>query len=109
VLPISEKTVDYAIEVLTLLKNAGVRATLDDSGERIQAKVKVATDMKVPYLLVVGPRDAEQRAVSVRAFGVRQDLGAMPLDAFVDTLRSEISTRGARTVLKEHFQTAGVA
>ena len=107
VLPISEKTIDYGLEVLGALKDKGVRATIDDSGERIQAKVKIATDFKVPYLLVVGPRDAEQRAVSVRALGIRQDLGAIPLDAFIDGISREIATRGATTVLQEHFQTAG--
>jgi threonyl-tRNA synthetase len=103
VLPISEKTQEYANQILRELKSLNVRATIDDSNERIQAKVKIATDMKVPYLLVVGPRDAEQKAVSVRAFGVPKDLGAIPLDAFVSTIQREITTRGEVTVLKEHF------
>lgn len=109
VLPISEKTLEYGQAVLADLKRMGVRATIDDSGERIQAKVKIATDMKVPYLLVVGPRDAEQRAVSVRAFGVRQDLGAVPLDAFTETIAREIATRGRETVLTKHFQAVATA
>jgi threonyl-tRNA synthetase len=104
VLPISEKTLPYGRQVLSALKAVGVRTALDDSNERIQAKVKIATDMKVPYLLVVGPRDAEQRAVSVRALGIREDLGAIPLDAFVDTVAREIATRGRDSVLGEHFR-----
>ena len=103
VLTISEKTAEYGIEVLQALKAINARATLDDSNERIQAKVKVATDMKVPYLLVVGPRDAQQRVVSVRSLGIREDLGAVALDAFIATLAREISTRSATTVLAEHF------
>lgn len=106
VLPISEKTSDYADEVLRMLLDAGVRATMDNSNERVQAKIREATEWKIPYLLVVGPRDAEQRAVSVRARGIRTDLGAMPVDAFVESVRREIATRGGSTVLAEHFQTA---
>lgn len=98
VLPISDKTLDYGREVLAALKGAGVRATLDESNDRIQAKVKVAADDKVPYMLVVGPRDAEQRAISLRARGIQKDLGSMPLDEFVAALRREIDSRAAETV-----------
>jgi threonyl-tRNA synthetase len=98
VLPISEKTQDYAAKVLAALKGAGVRATLDDSNDRIQAKIKVAADEKIPYMLVVGPRDADQGQVSIRARGIQKDLGALPLDEFVSGIRDEIESRGARTV-----------
>src|SRR5207249_2699285 len=54
VLPISEKTADYGLEVLGILKSMQVRATIDDSNERIQAKIKIGSDAKIPYLLVVG-------------------------------------------------------
>ena len=108
VLTISEKTLEYGLEVLSVLKRLGVRATIDDSNERIQAKVKIGTDFKVPYLLVVGPRDAEQRVVSVRAQGIRQDLGAISLDRFADTISREIATRGQTSVMSEHFQAATV-
>ncbi|TVQ64062.1 MAG: threonine--tRNA ligase [Phycisphaerales bacterium] len=103
VLPISDKSMDYAREVHAALRNARVRATLDESSDRIQAKVKVAADEKIPYMLVVGPRDAESRSVSVRARGVQKDLGAMPLEEFVEAIRREAATRGAETVL-ERFE-----
>jgi threonyl-tRNA synthetase len=112
VLPISEKTADYGQEVLKALKDIGVRATVDDSNERVQAKIAVAMDMKIPYLLVVGPRDAEQRAVSVRAFGIADNLGAISLDSFIGTISQEITTRGRVTVRGEHFrvkETIGIA
>lgn len=109
VLTISEKSLVYGREVLEALKAIDVRVTLDDSPERIQAKIKAASEMKVPYLLVVGPRDSAQRAVSVRAFGIEHDLGSMPLDSFVDALAREIATRGRVTVLAEHFQAASVS
>jgi threonyl-tRNA synthetase len=95
VLPISEKTNDYAHRVLAELKEVGVRASVDLGADRIQGKVKAAAEMKVPYMLIVGPRDAEQNAVSVRMRGVEKDLGAMPLAAFVAGIKAEIETRGA--------------
>jgi threonyl-tRNA synthetase len=105
VLPISDKSLDYAREVLDRLKGVGVRASIDESNDRIQAKVKVAADEKIPYMLIVGPRDAEQNHVSVRARGVQKDLGAMPLDGFVEAIADEIASRGERTVLSR-FRTA---
>jgi len=100
VLPISEKTNDWAATVLRELVEAGVRATLDTSNERIQAKVKVGADDRVPYLLVVGPRDAAAGQVSVRAFGVQKNLGELALAEFVTSIRDEIRTRGAVTVVE---------
>lgn len=93
VLPISEKSDAYAQSVLDALKAVNVRATVDLSNDRIQGKIKVAADMKVPYLLVVGPRDAEQQAVSVRVRGMEKDAGSMPLAAFVEGIRKEISEK----------------
>jgi len=101
VLPISEKTEGYAKEVLAALKGAKVRTTADLSSERIQGKIRAAAEEKIPYLAVVGPRDAESRSVSVRARGVERDLGAVPLDRFVESLREEVSTRGAMTLLRQ--------
>jgi len=100
VLPISDKSNEYATEVLGALREAGVRAELDTSDERVQAKIKVGADEKVPYLLVVGPRDAEGREVSVRARGMQKNLGATALDDFVRKIRDEIATRGETRVLE---------
>ena len=99
VLPISEKSEDYGIELLEQLKERGIRATIDTGADRIQAKIKVAADMKIPYLAVVGPRDAEARVVSVRAFGVDRNLGETPLDEFVSGVADEAATRGANRLL----------
>ena len=105
VLPISDKSAAYAEEILEELKNRGVRATLDNGAERIQAKVKVATDFKIPYLAVVGPRDAENGDVSIRAFGIEKNLGSMPKELFFDSLEAEISSRGESRVL-DHLDTS---
>ena len=103
VLPISEKSNDYAAEVLAALQEAGIRVSLDESNERIQAKIKVGAEEKVPYLLIVGPRDAEKREVSVRSRGIEENLGAMPLDEFVERLAREVADRGA-TCAKSFFE-----
>ncbi|MCW5753308.1 MAG: threonine--tRNA ligase [Phycisphaeraceae bacterium] len=95
VLPISDKSNDYAARVLATLKAAGVRATADTGNDRVQAKIKVAAEARIPYLLVVGPRDAENNAVSVRIRGTDKDSGAMPLAAFVDRIVDEIAHRSA--------------
>ncbi len=100
VLPISEKSEAYANRVLAALKEAGVRATIDASGERIQAKIKVASEWKIPYLLVVGPRDEEQNAVSVRARGTEKDLGSIPLSRFVESIKREIAAREGTLTVK---------
>jgi threonyl-tRNA synthetase len=93
VLPISQKSNDYARTVAQTLRDLDVRAGLDLSDDRIQAKVRAAAEHKVPYMLVVGPRDAEAGTVSLRVRGIERDLGAMPLGAFAEALRREIAER----------------
>ncbi|MCZ6494456.1 MAG: threonine--tRNA ligase [Planctomycetota bacterium] len=108
VLPISRKTLSYGKVVVAALVGQGVRATVDDSDDRIQAKIRVAAQMKIPYLLVVGPNDQQRNEVSVRARGIRRDLGPLVLETFVRTIKEEIETRGRRTVVSEHFQATAV-
>ena len=94
VLPISDKSATYANHVAAALRDIGARVTVDESGDRIQGKIKVASEWKIPYLLIVGPRDEEQRQVSVRVRGTARDSGAVALDDFVRRLRDEISSKG---------------
>ena len=108
VLPISRKTLSYGKVVVAALVGQGVRATVDDSDDRIQAKIRVAAQMKIPYLLVVGPTDQQRNEVSVRARGIRRDLGPLGLETFVQAIKEEIETRGRRTVVSEHFQATAV-
>ncbi|XVJ59761.1 MAG: threonine--tRNA ligase [Tepidisphaera sp.] len=100
VLPISEKSAEYAEKVAAALRAADVRVSVDTGNDRIQAKVKVAADEKVPYMLIVGPRDAESGTVSVRARGIEKDLGAMPMEAFVSGVKAEIANRSAELGVK---------
>jgi len=103
VLAISEKSNEYAQTVLRALREKGVRATVDTCDERIQAKIRTAADMKIPWLLVVGPRDAEATNVSVRMRGIMEDLGAVGLQTFTDAIVEEIESRGKVSALKSCF------
>ena len=108
IMTVSDKSESYGKRVLDALVQAGVRATLDTSSDRLQGKVKVAADMRIPYLLVVGPNDEAENAVSVRARGIRQNLGSAPLDAFISALGQEIADRGRSTVVEALFEPAAV-
>ena len=89
ILPISDKAMAYAKKVQSALRAAGFRVEVDASAEKLGAKIREATLMKVPYQVVVGPRDeaAEQISVRSRADG---DLGAMKLPDFVAKLHAEL-------------------
>ena len=89
ILPISDKARDYAKKIQSALRAAGFRVEVDASAEKLGAKIREATLMKVPYQVVVGPRDeaAEQISVRSRADG---DLGAMKLPDFVAKLHTEL-------------------
>ncbi len=107
VLPVSEKSNDYAQALRDKLVARGVRATVDLHNDRVQAKIKNAAGWKIPYSAIVGPRDEEAGAVNVRAFGIKDALGSIPLDEFVDGIADEIACKGS-TRLVERFETAGV-
>ena len=92
VLPISDKTMDYAEEVFAKLKAAGIRAELDTRSEKIGFKIREAQNQKVPYMLVAGPKEAETGTVSVRARKAG-DLGAKSVDEFIADLKAEIAEK----------------
>jgi threonyl-tRNA synthetase len=92
VLPVSEKFMDYAKKVRGRLAAAGFRAELDDRNEKLQAKIRDAQMQKIPYMLVVGGKEAEAGTVSVR-HRAKGDLGPQPLDAFLATLGNEVNRR----------------
>ena len=93
VLPLSEKTLDYARRVNEELLDAGIRAVLDESNEKIGYKIRLAQqEDRVPYMLVVGGKEAENCTVAVRT-RTGEDLGAMSLDAFTGKVLEEIETR----------------
>jgi threonyl-tRNA synthetase len=92
VLNVSEKSAAYATDVTAKLKAAGVRADADLSGDKIGAKIRLATLAKVPFMLVIGEKEAAEGTVAVR-HRTEGDKGAMPVDAFVEQVRTASATR----------------
>jgi threonyl-tRNA synthetase len=83
VLPITDRNVEYARKVYSRLEAAGLRAHLDDRNEKVNLKIREAQLQKVPYMLVVGDREAESETVSVR-HRKHADMGAKPVEQFVE-------------------------
>ncbi len=91
VIPIADRHADYAHAVRDELRAAGLRAEVDARGERMNAKIRDAQLQKIPYMLVVGDREAAAKAVAVRT-RAGEDLGSMPVFQFVDRLKDEVET-----------------
>jgi threonyl-tRNA synthetase len=94
VLPITDKQLEYAQEVTKRLKDAGVRVELDDRKEKVQLKIRDAQMQKVPYMLVVGGREAEADSVSVR-HRKHGDQGVQKTDDFIAQITKLIETNAA--------------
>jgi threonyl-tRNA synthetase len=92
VLPLSDKTVEYARKVEQDLSRAGFRVHLDDRNEKLQAKIRDAQLQKIPYMLVIGGKEAEAGTVSVRHRS-KGDLGPRPVEQFAADLKAEVDSR----------------
>jgi threonyl-tRNA synthetase len=92
VLPIADRHLDYAREVAAALAAAGLKAEVDDRQEKVNYKIREAQLQKIPYMLVVGDREAAERAVAVRS-RAKGDLGARPLDTFVADALAEVASK----------------
>jgi threonyl-tRNA synthetase len=88
VLTVSDKTEEYGRDVLARLRAKGLRVEGDFSGDKLGAKIRTARGARHPYMLIVGPKDAEGGSVSVRSRD-KGELGAMPFDQFVALLEGE--------------------
>jgi len=95
VLPIADRHGPYARSVRQKLADAGFRAQVDERQEKIGYKIREAQLQKVPYMLVVGDREAADGAVAVRSRS-GGDLGSQPLDAFIASARQEVETRSSQ-------------
>lgn len=95
ILPISDKYQDYAEEIFAELRRNGVDVTIDSSSERIGYKIRKAQMEKLPYMLVVGQQEAENKTVSVRS-RFEGDEGSKPLSEFVNAICEEIRTKAIR-------------
>ncbi|MBP3459539.1 MAG: threonine--tRNA ligase [Lachnospiraceae bacterium] len=100
ILPISEKFADYAEKVRKELAANGIDVTVDGRSEKIGYKIRDARMNKLPYMLIVGANEEEQRLVSVRS-RFAGDEGQKPLDEFIDQICKEIRTKEIRQELPE--------
>jgi threonyl-tRNA synthetase len=91
-LPISDKYLDYAQTVLESLKNADIRAGIDDRSEKIGKKIRDTELARVPYMLVIGEKEMTENQVAVRRQG-KGDLGVQDVESFIREIKSEIKLR----------------
>ena len=89
VLPITDRAAEYSREVSEKLDSAGFRSEVDSRNEKIGYKIRSAQLEKVPYMLVIGDKEVEAGTVAVRT-REGKDLGAMPLDAFLEKIGTEV-------------------
>jgi threonyl-tRNA synthetase len=95
VLPVSGKFSEYAQKVAEKVKAAGLRVHLDDRNEKLQAKIRDAQIEKIPYMLIIGGKEADAGTVSVRHRS-KGDLGPRPLEQFIADLRAESDSKAIR-------------
>jgi threonyl-tRNA synthetase len=94
IIPIADRHNAYAVSVAAKLRGAGLRAEVDDRGERMNAKIRDAQLRKIPYMLVVGDKEMEQENVSLR-LRTGDNPGPTPLEAFLTKARQDIAAKAA--------------
>lgn len=105
ILPLSEKSNDYALQLEKELTDAGFRVTTDLRGAKVQAKIRDAQVELIPYMAVVGPKEAETHSAALRD-RLQGDLGAMPVSEMIAKLTEEVRERSIRHVVKSELPTA---
>jgi len=107
VLPLSDKSIEYAVAVAKELKDADLKVTVDSSGGKVQAKIRNAQLDLVNYMAVVGPREAETGQVALRD-RIDGDLGSMPTSEAIARLQKEIADRQVRQAVQSTLTAAAV-
>ena len=102
IVPISnEKHIDYAETIYKKMRDAGIRVNLDDRSESMNYKIRESLqDKKIPYVCVVGDREAQEGTVAVRARGIGQ-VGTFSIDDFIEKVKDEIKSRASESFAKE--------
>ena len=95
VLPISERTMEKSTEIYQQLRAAGLRVELDERSEKIGYKIREAQMQKIPYMVIIGEKEAEAGTVSVRSRH-DGDLGSMPVDDFLNWIKEVIDTKAKK-------------
>jgi len=91
-IPITDEHVAYANQVAERLRGEGFRVEVDDRSERMQAKIRGAQMQKIPYMLVIGDREVENRAVAVR-LRTEEDLGPKPVEEFIEMAKEAVEEK----------------
>jgi threonyl-tRNA synthetase len=91
-IPIADRHIDYAEQVVEQLEEAGLRAEVDRSGNRMGAKIRDAQNANVPYMLIVGDREVDEGTVSLRLRS-EEDLGAVAIDEFIQRAKQDVASR----------------
>jgi threonyl-tRNA synthetase len=99
VLPLSDKSIEYAVTVAKQLSDAGLKAVVDSSGGKVQAKIRNAQLDLVNYMAVVGPKEAETGQLALRD-RIDGDLGSMPVAQAIAKLTQEVASREVRQVYR---------
>jgi threonyl-tRNA synthetase len=92
--PISEKHLDYAREVKQKLESAGIRVELDERNDVMKAKIRDFANAKVPFILILGDKEAATQTVSVRTRG-KGDEGSTPIESFLTRCAELQNNKGA--------------
>lgn len=92
ILPITDRANKYATKILEKLKNVGIRATLDDRNEKVGYKIREASSLKIPYQIIVGDNEVENKSISIRGRG-NENKSGLKLKDFVERLKNEIKTK----------------
>ena len=98
IVPITDRHADAAAEIANKIKALGIRVLLDDRSESMNYKIRENLQhKKIPYVLVVGDKEIQDKTVAIRARG-RGQIGTKPLDEFISMLEEEIKTKGKKIV-----------
>src|SRR5436190_8876595 len=99
VLPIADAQLDAARAVHETLRTAGIRSHLDERSETLNYKIRDAETHKIPYMAVVGQREAEAKSVAVRGRGAGNKQVVMPITEVVETLKEEVHSRSLKPLI----------
>src|SRR6476469_1560231 len=104
IVPISGQRSEYGRKLEQQLKAAGIRACMDDRAEKMNARIRDLTSQKIPFLLIVGDKEAEAGTVNVRLRGQMQAEGTMPADKFVERVKKLIAEKSVNLTTDQHGQ-----
>lgn len=92
IIPITDRNIAYGQKILNQLKDLNIRAEIDDRSEKMQLKIRNAQMQKIPYMLIIGDREQQAGQVAVRT-REGKDLGAIPVEQFIETVKKEIESK----------------